>query len=99
MSISPKQLLKNSSWTLVELSLYPVLVILATPVFISRLGIEQYGLWTLVNTIGLGMNIFNLGMGDTNIRMIASYRAHNNLRGIRLVFNHNFTLALLLYIV
>lgn len=33
MSLTKEQFAKNSLWTFVELSLYPVLMIIATPVF------------------------------------------------------------------
>ncbi len=98
MSLSPRQLVKNSGWTFLELVLYPLLMIAATPVFIHKLGIEHYGLWMLVSTISLGMNVFNVGMGDTNIRMISAFRAANDQKGIRMVFNHNFTLSVLLFL-
>jgi len=96
MSLSKKQFIKNSVWTFLELTLYPVLMIVATPIFIRKLGIEQYGLWMLVSTITLGINVLNIGVGDTNIRLISKYRAENNFGLIKRVFNHNFSLSLFL---
>lgn len=96
MSLSKEQLIKNSVWTFLELTLYPVLMIVATPVFIRKLGIEQYGLWMLVSTITLGINVLNIGVGDTNIRLISRYRAENNFDRIKKVFNYNFSLSLFL---
>jgi O-antigen/teichoic acid export membrane protein len=71
-------------------------MIIATPVFINKLGIEQYGLWMLVNTITLAMNALNIGVGDSNIRLISRYRAEKNPGMIRKVFRHNFSLAVFL---
>ncbi len=96
MSLTKEQFIKNSIWTFLELSLYPILMIVATPVFIKKLGIEQYGLWMLVSTITLGINVLNIGLGDTNIRLISRFRAENNFAGIKRVFNYNFSLALFL---
>jgi len=96
MSLSKKQFIKNSVWTFLELTLYPVLMIIATPVFIKKLGIEQYGLWMLVSTITLGINVLNIGVGDTNIRLISKYRAEDNFGLIKRVFNYNFSLSLFL---
>jgi O-antigen/teichoic acid export membrane protein len=96
VSLSSKQLIKNTIWTFLELTLYPLLMIVATPVFISRLGIEQYGLWMLINTITLGMNVLNLGIGDTNIRLIARHRVTGDLASIKRIFHFNFSLSLLL---
>jgi O-antigen/teichoic acid export membrane protein len=96
MSLSKQQFIKNSVWTFLELTLYPVLMIIATPVFIKKLGIEEYGLWMLVSTITLGINVLNIGVGDTNIRLISRYRANNNFDLIKKVFNYNFSLSLFL---
>ena len=96
MSLSKEQFIKNSIWTFLELTLYPVLMIVATPVFIKKLGIEQYGLWMLVSTITIGINALNIGVGDTNIRLIAKYRAEDDFGKIKKVFNHNFSLSLFL---
>lgn len=96
MSLSKQQFLRNSAWTFAELTLYPVLMLLATPVFISKLGIEQYGLWMLVATITLGINVLNIGVGETTIRLISQYRAEGSLEKIREVFRYNFSLAIFL---
>ncbi len=98
MSLSKEQFIKNSAWTFLELTLYPLLMIVATPVFIKKLGIEQYGLWMLVSTITLGINVLNIGVGDTNIRLISKYRAEGNFGLIKRVFNYNFSLSLFLCI-
>lgn len=96
MSISRQQLIKNSVWTFSELVLYPALMIVATPLFIRHLGIVQYGLWMLVSTITIGINALNIGVGDTNIRLISGYRASGDEAAIRRVFNYNFSLSLFL---
>jgi len=96
MSLSREQFIKNSVWTFLELALYPLLMIAVTPVFIEKLGIEQYGLWMLVSTITLGINVLNIGVGDTNIRLISKYRAEGNFGLIKRVFNYNFSLSLFL---
>lgn len=96
MSISGQQLIKNSVWTFLELALYPGMMIVATPLFIRHLGIVQYGLWMLVSTITVGINALNIGVGDTNIRLISGYRASSDGAAIRRVFNYNFSLSLAL---
>lgn len=96
MTLSKQQFFRNSLWTFLELTLYPALMLLATPFFISKLGIAQYGLWTLVSTITLGINVLNVGVGDTTIRLISQYRAGNDSVKIKEVFGFNFSLAILL---
>ena len=96
MSLSKQQFVKNTAWTFLELALYPILMIVATPIFIQKLGIAEYGLWMLVSTITLGINVLNIGVGDTNIRLISKYRAENNFKLIKRVFNYNFSLSIFL---
>jgi O-antigen/teichoic acid export membrane protein len=99
MSLTREQFIKNSAWTFIELALYPVLMIIATPVFINHLGIEQYGLWMLINTITLGMNALNIGVGDTNIRLIAGHRVSDDFSSIKKVFHYNFSLSGFLFLI
>jgi O-antigen/teichoic acid export membrane protein len=96
MTLSSKQFYRNSAWTFIEVTLYPLLMLLATPVFIKYLGIEQYGLWMLVGLITQGINVLNIGVGDTIIRIVSQHRAENKPSEIRAVFMHNFSLALFL---
>lgn len=97
MTLTKEQLVKNSIWTLAELTLFPILVIIATPVFISKLGIEQYGLWMLVVTITQIINILNIGIGDTLIRLISNYRAQQLIEPIIKVFHYSFSFSFFLF--
>lgn len=96
MSLTREQFFKNSVWTFLELTLYPLLMIVGVRVFIQHLGIEQYGLWMLVTHITLGLSLLNIGVGDSNIRHIASYRATGENAMISRVFSYNLLFALLL---
>ena len=96
MSLTRLQFYKNASWTFLELTSYPLLVIVSTPFFISKIGIEHYGLWMLINTITLGLNVLNIGVGDTSINLISRYRASNQFDAIKKVFRYNFSFAIFL---
>jgi len=99
MSLSIRQFFSNSIWTFLELSLYPLLMILATPIFINYLGISEYGLWMLVNNITLAFYFINPGLAETNIKYIAKYRADGDINSIRNVVRYNFSVALLLLLI
>lgn len=94
MSLSKTQFFKNSIWTFLELTTYPVLVILTTPIFISKLGIEAYGLWMLINTITQGINLLNVGLGDTSVSFISKYRIGQQVQSIQKVFRFNFSFSI-----
>ena len=42
---------KNSFWNFVNALIYPLVLLIATPYFIHDLGVEQYGIWMLMNSI------------------------------------------------
>ncbi len=91
-----KQLFKNTVWSLSDFLLYPLLMIVATPLFIKHLGYEQYGIWMVATTINQFMNAFNFGLGDVTIKTIASNRALNNADAIIEQVNKNWSLAILI---
>lgn len=99
MSLSPRQFFRNSVWTFLDLSLYPALMILATPLFTRQLGISEYGLLMLVSNITLALNFFNPGLAETNIRLISKFRAEQSEREIAEVVRYNFSLAAALMVV
>ncbi len=82
-----------------DLGLYPILMIIATPIFIKSLGAEQYGLWMVLSLIIQMINVFNMGVGESTIRLISKFRVtHDNLK-IELTINRNFSLSILLTLI
>lgn len=67
---------RNALYNAAETALLPLLWVIATPIFITRLGVEQYGLWMLVNALtGLGGGALGLGLADATIKFVSKYRA------------------------
>lgn len=50
----------------------------ATPIFISQIGIEKYGLWILVNSVLASLSIFNFGINETIIKYISESKSKND---------------------
>jgi O-antigen/teichoic acid export membrane protein len=90
--------IKNSYYSVIEALTIPVLMLLAAPIFIDRLGIESYGIWMLVNSIVASLSIVNIGGIDTIIKYVSFYRGKNNKTGIGEVFSSIFVLQVLLLI-
>lgn len=74
---------RNSIWSILEAGIYPLLMVLSTPLFIYKLGIEQYGLWMLVNSILISFGMFNFGLGDATIKFVAKFLATDNVLKVR----------------
>lgn len=75
--------LRNSSWSLVDYLLHPILLVPVTPFLVFRLGVERFGIWMLVSAVTGAMGVFSLGLGDATIKYVSSYRALGNLDGMK----------------
>lgn len=83
---------RNSYWSLLEFAIYPLLMLLATPFFIEKLGVEQLGIWMLINSIIGSLTLLNGGFGDAAIKYISKYNAKNDSAGVSRVVNTTFSL-------
>ena len=69
--IKKKRLINNSISGLVQLIISAILTFLCIPIFISKLGTEQYGVFALVSVIG-NLNLFtNLGLNSSLTKFLA----------------------------
>lgn len=69
--IKKKRLINNSISGLVQLIITAILTFLCIPIFISKLGTEQYGVFALVSVIG-NLNLFtNLGLNSSLTKFLA----------------------------
>ncbi len=89
------QLKKNTIWSVLDLGIYPMMMIIATPVFIKHLGYEQYGIWMMASTINQFMYVLNFGLGDSTIKTISTNRALESNDLISANVNRNWSQALM----
>src|ERR1035437_10206650 len=64
-------LLENSSWNVGAYVFYTVLAILSAPLYIRFLGIRQYGILVLLNTVIAPLGLLNMGMGQAAVKYIS----------------------------
>lgn len=81
---------------MLEVILYPVGLVLVTPLFIDRLGVGQYGIWILANSIIASIGVLNMGLGDATIKYVSKYRALNDKSAVSKVVQSNYTIYLAL---
>lgn len=67
----------------VHLALNSISSILLTPLLLKFLGVEEYGLYQMIYSIGLYILILDLGIGSVMIRYIAEYRAREDYEGMK----------------
>jgi O-antigen/teichoic acid export membrane protein len=73
-------------------------MLLATPFFLKKLGVEQLGIWMLINSIIGSLTLLNGGFGDAAIKYISKYNAKNDTEGVNRVVNTTFSLFILISI-
>ena len=74
--------LRNSSWSLVDYLLHPILLVLVTRFLVFRLGVEHFGIWMLVGALTGAMGIFSLGLGDATIKYVSSHNARKDVDSV-----------------
>jgi O-antigen/teichoic acid export membrane protein len=94
LSILKRREFRNSAWNTADVLLLPMLMLLATPFFIKRLGPADYGIWMIVNSIVFSLGIINIGTGDAAIKFISKYHALNDNVNIKRIASSAFTLSI-----
>jgi O-antigen/teichoic acid export membrane protein len=87
----------NTFWNIADTFLYPVLFFGSTSFFIQKLGAAQFGIWMLINTIVVSMQLFNFGVGSSVFRNIAYHSAQHNDAGKKQVLSNALSVTSLLF--
>src|ERR1035437_5120491 len=90
--------ISNAAWSSIEAVIYPALMLVATPIFIQKLGVELYGIWMLVNTIVASIGILNIGLGDATIKFVSKNLALKDKDGVIKIISATYSLYLILAI-
>lgn len=88
--------IKNSAWHLTDTLLYPILFFISSPWFIDKLGEKEFGIWLLVNSIIVMMQLFNLGLGAATFKNVAAHTGVKNYHNAITTINTNFSLSFIL---
>jgi O-antigen/teichoic acid export membrane protein len=86
----------NAAYSLTEYVTQPVLMIVSAPFLLSRLGVEQYGIWMLVSVLAGTVGIFQIGLGDATVKYVSSYRGRGDSVAVTRIINGILALSVLL---
>ncbi|MFA6058773.1 MAG: oligosaccharide flippase family protein [Taibaiella sp.] len=89
----------NTFWNISDTFLYPILFFGSTSFFIQKLGAAQFGIWMLINTIVVSMQLFNFGVGSSVFRNIAYHTAQRNRPGKMQVMSNSISITFLLFVI
>lgn len=67
----------------IALALNSLSSILLTPFLLKELGVDEYGLYQMVYSVGHYILILDLGIGTVMVRYISEYRARNDFEGMK----------------
>ena len=71
--------IKNSTWNLANIIVYPVVFLALTPFFIDQLGEDDFGIWMLLNSyVYIAVHIVSFGMGNSITAHIAEAMGKQN---------------------
>lgn len=76
--------------------IFPIaLLIFSTPYFVYKLGVEQYGVWTLILAVVGTFGIINFGLGDATIKFVSQYHAQKDEIALSEIANTTFSIYLI----
>lgn len=84
----------NATYGVVEYITQPLLVVISAPYLVSKLGLDQYGVWMLVNAFTGTVGIFHVGLGDATIKYVSSYRGRNDSSGVQRIISGTLALTI-----
>jgi O-antigen/teichoic acid export membrane protein len=87
-----KRSFKNAAWSSADYAVLPLLWLVATPFFVHKLGVDQYGIWMLANAFLGFSGIFAFGLSDATIKFVSKYRALHDEVGVVRVVRSTLTL-------
>jgi len=92
--------LGNAMYGALDYAAYPIGMLLVAPVVLHRLGVAEYGLWTVATAAVSTGGIIASGFGDANIQHVAKLRRPDQKdaleRAVRSMIGINLTLGLAL---
>lgn len=76
------RLAQNSFYNLCGFSAQTILLLIITPILIAKMGVQQYGLWMIANSILGAIGILDMGLGMGITKYIAEYSYKKNIEGL-----------------
>ena len=68
-------IVKNSIWTATAYGAITLLLLIATPFYIRLLGLDQFGIFTLLTALTVPLGVLNAGVGQATTKYVAEFCA------------------------
>lgn len=73
---------KNSFYNVCGFSAQAILMLIITPILIGKMGVKQYGLWMIANSLLGAVGILDMGIGMGITKYIAQYVYQEDIHGL-----------------
>lgn len=87
----------KSFYGMADAAISPVLMLIATPIFLTYLGVEGYAIWVLINSIIASLSLFNFGANDVLIKYISLGLIDENKKVLSTIFFIQTFVVLFIY--
>ena len=89
------KLVRNTFFNFVGRFWAMLVTLFLTPYIVSKLGIQRFGVWSLIFVITGYFGLLDLGLGASFVKYVAEYHARKDYEAINRVFNSGLVLYLI----
>ena len=93
------KLIRNTFFNFVGRSWAMLVTLFLTPYIVSKLGMQRFGVWSLIFVITSYFSLLDLGLGASFVKYIAEHYARKDYEAINQVFNSGLALYLILFLI
>lgn len=90
-----QKIIRNTLFNIVGRFWSFVLFFILTPYIIHHIGVERFGIWTIVSVLTGYLGLFDLGISTSFVKYIAEYYTHRDYEKINHVVNTGFLFYLI----
>ncbi len=83
MSVLPQRFRLNVITNYATTATLVLVALVSTPILVHGLGREEYGIWVLVGSTVMYLDLFNIGFGRANVKFVAEHHALGDLDRVR----------------
>jgi len=85
---------KSAFYNVLNYVSQPLLLLIAIPIIVRSLGLDKFGIWAVVNSVGWGFAALGIGIGDAATKYIAACRGRSDYPGAARIFEATVSLSI-----
>ena len=94
-----QKLIKNTLYNIISYGYSAIIGFFLVPFVIKNIGLNRYGIWSLITMITGYFSLIDFGIGQSFERYIAEYKAKNDIKNLNYVVNSGLLIYLLLFFI